>query len=114
MKALFINGSPRKNGNTAKLLQRAMEGAEAAGAEVEWGNLYDRKLNIKGCMSCFACKVKGGKKGVCSFKDEQSKPMCWCADHPTIAVTPPLCFAHSWNGSSSLRLTIPTTASPQY
>lgn len=45
MKALFINGSPRKNGNTAKLLQRAMEGAEAAGAEVEWVNLYDRKLN---------------------------------------------------------------------
>ena len=40
MKALFINGSPRKNGNTAKLLQRAMEGAEAAGAEVEWVNLY--------------------------------------------------------------------------
>lgn len=70
MKALFINGSPRKNGNTAKLLQRAMEGAEAAGAEVEWVNLYDRKLNIKGCMSCFACKVKGGKKGVCSFKDD--------------------------------------------
>ena len=33
-------------------------------------NLYDRKLNIKGCMSCFACKVKGGKKGVCSFKDD--------------------------------------------
>ena len=47
MKALFINGSPRKNGNTAKLLQRAMEGAETAGAEVEMVNLYDRKLNIK-------------------------------------------------------------------
>lgn len=110
MKALFINGSPRKNGNTAKLLQRAMEGAEEAGAEVEWVNLYDRKLNIKGCMSCFACKVKGGKKGVCSFKDDllpilqkASKPMCWCADHPTIAVTPPLCFARSWNGLSSPR-----------
>ena len=65
MKALFINGSPRKNGNTAKLLQRAIEGAE-----VEMVNLYDHKLNIKGCMSCFACKVKGGKKGVCSFKDD--------------------------------------------
>ena len=47
------------------LLQRAIEGAE-----VEMVNLYDHKLNIKGCMSCFACKVKGGKKGVCSFKDD--------------------------------------------
>ena len=55
MKALFINGSPRKNGNTAKLLKRAMEGAAEAGAETELINLYE------GCMSCFACKLKGGK-----------------------------------------------------
>ena len=70
MKALFINGSPRKNGNTAQLLKRAMDGAKEAGAEVELVNLYDRSLNYKGCMSCFACKVKGGKKGVCSFPDD--------------------------------------------
>ncbi len=69
-KALFINGSPRKNGNTAKLLQQAMAGAREAGAEVELVGLYDRSLNYKGCMSCFACKIKGGKKGVCSFKDD--------------------------------------------
>jgi len=61
MKALFINGSPRKNGNTAKLLKWAMEGAAEAGAETELINLYDRSLNFKGCMSCFACKLKGGK-----------------------------------------------------
>ena len=70
VKALFINGSPRKNGNTAQLLKRAMDGAREAGAEVEMVNLYDRSLNYKGCMSCFACKLKGGKKGVCSFKDD--------------------------------------------
>jgi len=69
-KALFINGSPRKNFNTAQLLQRALEGARDTGAEVEMVNLYDRSLNYKGCMSCFACKVKGGKKGVCSFPDD--------------------------------------------
>ena len=68
MKALFINGSPRKNGNTAKLLQRAMEGAEAAGAEVEWVNLYDRKLNIKGCMSCFACSFAHSWNGLSSLR----------------------------------------------
>ena len=69
-KALFVNGSPRKKGNTAQLLLRAMDGAREAGAEVEMVNLYDRTLNYKGCMSCFACKLKGGKKGVCSFKDD--------------------------------------------
>ncbi|MDO4217216.1 MAG: flavodoxin family protein [Bacteroidales bacterium] len=69
-KVLIINGSPRKNGNTAQLLQRAKEGALAAGAEVEYINLYDRSLNYKGCMSCFACKIKRGRKGVCSYPDD--------------------------------------------
>ncbi len=69
VKALFINGSPRKNYNTAQLLHRAMEGAQEAGAEVEMVDLYERTLNYKGCMSCFACKLKGGRKGVCSFPD---------------------------------------------
>ena len=45
VKALFINGSPRKNFNTAQLLQKALEGAQEAGAEVEMVNLYDRNLN---------------------------------------------------------------------
>ncbi len=70
MKAMFINGSPRQKWNTSQLLERAMQGASDAGAEVEMVNLYDRTLNYKGCMSCFACKVKGGKKGVCSFPDD--------------------------------------------
>lgn len=70
MKAIFINGSPRKNGNTAQLLKKAMEGARDAGAEVEFIDLYDRSLKYKGCMSCFACKIKGGRKGICSFKDD--------------------------------------------
>ena len=60
-KALFINGSQRKNGNTAQLLKRAMEGARELGAEVEMVNLYDRSLNYKGCMSCFACKPRQGR-----------------------------------------------------
>ena len=47
-----------------------MEGASEADAEVELINLYDRSLNYKGCMSCFACKIKGGKKGICSFRDD--------------------------------------------
>ena len=37
LKAMFFNGSPRKNKNTADMLQSAMRGAEAAGAECELG-----------------------------------------------------------------------------
>lgn len=34
MKAIFINGSPRKNKNTAQMLEATMRGAQEAGAEV--------------------------------------------------------------------------------
>lgn len=56
MKAIAVNGSPRKSFNTAILLQRALEGAESIGADTELINLYD--LNFKGCTSCFLCKRK--------------------------------------------------------
>lgn len=69
MFVIAINGSPRKNGNTATLLNKALEGASSQGATTELINLYD--LNFKGCVSCFACKLKGGKSyGKCAYKDD--------------------------------------------
>lgn len=43
-KVIIINGSPRKNFNTAKLLKEAQKGAELSGAETEYFNLYDIDL----------------------------------------------------------------------
>lgn len=69
MKVIAVNGSPRKKWNTATLLEKALEGAKSEGAETEIVHLYD--LEFKGCTSCFACKVKGGKNlARCSIKDE--------------------------------------------
>lgn len=71
MKVLAINGGPRKAWNTATLLNKALEGAASQGAKTEIVHLYD--LDFKGCTSCFACKVKGGKSyGKCGYKDELS------------------------------------------
>ena len=68
-KALFINGGPRKNKNTVQVMEKAMEGAMNAGAEVEIVHLYG--LNFKGCKSCFACKLKNAKTdGICAIKDD--------------------------------------------
>ncbi len=64
-----INGSPRKNGNTIEMLKSALDGAKAQGAETELINLYD--YNYKGCVSCFSCKLKGGRSyGKCALKDD--------------------------------------------
>ena len=69
MKVMAFNGSPRKKWNTATLLKKALEGAASRGAETELIHLYD--LNYKGCISCFACKTKGGKSyGRCAVKDD--------------------------------------------
>lgn len=69
-KVILINGSPRKNGNTAQLLQSAAKGAQDAGAEVATINLY--ALNFKGCTSCFYCKLKSKEHGTCAMKDDLS------------------------------------------
>ncbi|AEG62050.1 flavodoxin family protein [Desulforamulus ruminis] len=69
MKVLALNGSPRKKWNTATLLKKALEGAASQGAETELIHLYS--LNFKGCLSCFACKTKGGKHyGRCAVEDD--------------------------------------------
>jgi multimeric flavodoxin WrbA len=71
MKIIGINGSPRKNWNTATLLMKALEGAASQGADTELIHLYD--LNFKGCKSCFACKlIKGSHNGKCALKDDLS------------------------------------------
>lgn len=69
MKAIAINGSPRKNWNTATLLKKSLEGAASIGAETELIHLYD--LNFKGCNSCFACKkIESNLNGYCVIKDD--------------------------------------------
>ena len=54
MKVLGINGSGRKDGNTAVLVNAILEGANEAGAETEFLQLADWK--IAGCNACKACK----------------------------------------------------------
>ena len=68
-KIIIIDGGPRKNMNSAKLLQSFAEGAKSAGSnlEVKTIRLYD--LDYKGCMSCMACKLKGKASNICRFKD---------------------------------------------
>lgn len=68
MKAIAINGSPRKGWNTEKLLKEALRGAASVGAETEIIQLYD--LNYTGCKSCFSCKRKEAESCHCILKDD--------------------------------------------
>ncbi|MCH5198268.1 MAG: flavodoxin family protein [Oscillospiraceae bacterium] len=68
MKAIAINGSPRKGWNTDIILQEALRGASDAGAETELIRLSE--LTFSGCSSCFACKKAGAETGRCMRKDD--------------------------------------------
>ena len=87
---IAINGSPRKNWNTAELLQHAMKGAADAGASTEMINLYS--LNFKGCTSCFACKLKSRPHGSCAMKDDLSPVLEKVKDADAIIFGSPIYF----------------------
>ena len=56
MKIVSLLGSPRPNGNSARIAARFCTAAENLGAEVKTFAL--NKLNYRGCQACMACKTK--------------------------------------------------------
>ena len=64
-KVLILEGSPRRNGNSAILSGEFARGAEEAGCSVEKVQIAGKK--IAGCLGCNACYRNGG---VCVQKDD--------------------------------------------
>lgn len=92
-KVIIINASPRKNFNTAQLLQEAKKGAEFAGASVEYINLVD--LKFKGCLSCFACKKIGNKTGgICATKDDLKPVLEKIIEADTLIIGTPIYYSY--------------------
>ncbi|MCX6690262.1 MAG: flavodoxin family protein [Methanoregula sp.] len=88
---IAINGSPRKKWNTAMLLEKALEGAASQGRETELIHLYD--LDFKGCTSCFACKLKGGKSyGRCAVRDGLTTVLDGIHDADALILGSPIYF----------------------
>ena len=111
MKALFVNGSPRKNWNTHKMLESAAKGAAEAGAETEIVHLYD--MAFKGCVSCFACKVKGNRtNGLCAFRDPLTPVLEKARAADVIVIGSPVYFSYPTGPTRSFleRLLFPVLA----
>lgn len=94
MKYYLLNGSPRKDKNTKKLLEAARDGIQDTLDElksdennmVEIIDLFS--LNYKGCMSCFNCKlIDGPFYGQCPINDDLKDllPKLWDSDGIIIA-----------------------------
>jgi len=66
MKVIAINGSPRKEGNTAALLKELLSGLEDEGVETELIHIGGKKVH--GCTACMKCFEM--KNGQCVFNDD--------------------------------------------
>ncbi len=97
MKVLGIYGSPRKGGNTDQLLDQALEGARAAGAET--ATVYARDLTMRGCIECGGCDETGN----CVLKDDMQSVYPRLYESAAIIMATPIFF---YNVTSQLKAVI--------
>lgn len=92
IKALFINGGPRRNNNTARILAKAAEGAASEGVHTEIIHLYD--FRYCGCTSCFACKLKNAATdGICAVNDPLRPVLQKAVEADIVAIGSPVYFS---------------------
>ena len=91
-KIIIIDGGPRKNFNTASMLQKFAEGAMSVSDKIEVKTVRLYGLDYKGCMLCMACKVKGKASNVCKFKDALTPVLEEIAEADGLALGSPIYF----------------------
>jgi multimeric flavodoxin WrbA len=99
MKIIAINGSPRKNGNTATMCKHFLEGAASAGNNVETSLIHLSDYNFKGCISCFSCKRKNSTTyGKCTYRDGISELLEEVSSADGIVFGSPIYFGYFSSG----------------
>lgn len=86
MKVLGIYGSPRKQGNTDQLLDKALEGAGSMGGTVK--RIYCRDLTMSGCIECGGCD----NTGICVLKDDMTDQYPLLEEADIIFLASPIFF----------------------
>lgn len=90
-RVLVLVGSPRKHGNTDRLADEFIRGAQEAGHQVEKIYLKDRKIN--GCLGCGACQRNGGS---CVQKDDMGDIYeKWLAADAVVLASP--VYFYTWS-----------------
>ena len=93
MKILVLNGSPRPQGNTAKMTAAFKEAASAAGHKVM--EFRVAAMDIKGCLACEYCHGKGA--GECIRKDDMQKIYSELKDTEMLILAAPI-YYHGISG----------------
>jgi multimeric flavodoxin WrbA len=96
-KIIALNGSPRKEGCTAALVEEIFKAAREKGAETKSYNLNE--MNIKGCQSCYSCKAQG----CCVLQDDMQELYNQIASADGIVFATPV---YMWQMSAQLKLVV--------
>jgi multimeric flavodoxin WrbA len=89
-KIMIIDGGPRKNMNTAQMVEKFAGGAKEGGAEVKIVRLYD--IDYKGCRSCMACQLKGKRVDSCRFNDGLTDILAECTAADGLVLASPIYY----------------------
>ena len=89
MKVVAINGSARKDGNTAILIGKVFEELEAEGIQTELVQLSGKK--IRGCAACYKCFENKDRR--CSVKDDLNEIIAKMDEADGIILGSPTYFA---------------------
>ncbi len=87
---IIINGSPKKDGNTACLINWFRQGAEKKGGSVDVVNTAYLKYKVPGCLSCRACQSR--EEYGCVIDDEASAVLKKMTGYDVIVMASPLYF----------------------
>lgn len=91
-KIMIIDGGPRKNMNTAAMIEAFANGAKSVSEEIEVKTVRLYDIDYKGCRSCMACQLKGKRVDSCRFKDGLTDILAECAAADGLALASPIYY----------------------
>ena len=99
MKALLVNGSPRRNGCTYTALTELAKTLESEGIEAEIVHVGNK--DIRGCIACRKCSSEGEQGGKCVFNDIVNEVAPKLAEADAFVIGSPVYFASPAGGAVS-------------
>lgn len=93
MNILIVNGSPRPNGSTKKMVEAFRDGALSAGHHVDVVDVCTKKIG--GCMACEYCHTEGN--GQCIQKDDMQEVYALISTMDMLLIASPI-YYHGLSG----------------
>jgi multimeric flavodoxin WrbA len=100
-KIVFIQGSPRKNGNTRAMAAIAIEAARLRNSEVFEIDATQLEFKEPGCISCQKCQQSD--KFLCAIDDQAGRAVATLPDYDVIVVATPIYW---WSYTAQIKILI--------